>query len=254
MGAFSFGKQKTSSNSQSQSQQTASAQQQIFGPQAEALGFAFPQAQRLATQQLGEAGRLAPELSGQLLGQGQSFLGQLDVNNNPFLQGLQQFGQGGGLSAQVDPLINQLGQDISRQLGRDQFTAGQQQSISGNRGGGRQGVAEGILAEGALNTFGREAANLRFGAAQQDQSDQLQALLGGAGVSTGAAGAGLSQLGGQFELGLGALSGQFSPLESLANLLPATVLGSSQSQGTSSSSSRSRGSGFNVAAEGSFFS
>ncbi len=235
MGILDFGASRSSSSSRSQSQGTS--EQHIFGPQADALTFAFPQAQGIAQRQLSEAGELAPQLSGQLLGQAQSFFGQLDVNNNPFLQGLAQFQ--GGLAGQVDPLIDQLGMDINRQLGRDQFSAGQQQSISGNRGGGRHGVAQGILQEGAINAFSREAANLRFGAAQQDQNQQLQALLGGGQISTGAAGAGLSQLGGVFDLGLGGLSGQFSPLESLANLLPATVLGSSQQTASARSSSSS---------------
>ena len=241
---FSGSKSKSKSQSSSASQQSASASQDIFGPQKQALGqFAFPAAQGLATRLAGQAEQLAPQLSGQLGQTGQSFLGQLDVAQNPFLQGLAQFGQGGGLSGQTDQLVDQLGQDIQQQLGRDQFGAGQQQSLSGNRGGGRQGVAEGLLGEAALNTFGRESANLRFGAAQQDQQAQLQALLGGANASTAAAQGGLSQLGGLFDLGLGGLSGQFSPIESLANLLPATVLSESQSQGTSSSQASGRSSG-----------
>ena len=108
-----------------------------------------------------------------------------------------------------------------------------------------QAQAQQLAAAQALQTGGVATAG-------QDVSSQqalLQAILGGAGGAgglggaevgqqIGAGGTGLEQLGGLFNLGLAPFGAEFSPLQSLAQILgPAILLGSSESSGRGDSSS-----------------
>lgn len=158
----------------------------------------------------GQLGQQA--LAGQTQGQatfGQGLLGRQALGRDPASQALQQqaFGQNPALGQQ----IGQLGTDISRQFSQGLLPQIQAQAIgSGQLGGGRQGVAQGLGIQSALDAFSRGATDLRG----QDIGRQLQAaqslgaLTGGAAQSLG----GLQQqgIGQQIQAGgaLGQLEGQ----------------------------------------------
>lgn len=284
-GAASFGK----SSSQSSSQQSTFADP----AQAPFLSFLRNAAESLANNQQGGLEGLFGLAQG-LGGQGQGF-----INNIGGIQGQLQQGFGGGFGqgqAGIDALtqlsggtglgqeqlqriaggndpavqgqIDALGGDLARQF--SQLLPGiSNQAIGGGQlGGGRQGVAQGLLGQATQDAFGQGAANIRFqdlnrqfGAAGQLQQGQQQAggalgqlggqqALGTAGLNQqGLAQAGALNLGGLgglqdlFNLGFSPFQAQFSPLLSLAEILgPTTVL----SSGTSTGSSKA----FNASASG----
>ena len=201
--------------------------------------------------QFGQAG-------GQGFQQGLDQLGQQAQGQTPALQALQQqaFGQNPVLGQQ----IGQLGQDINRQF--EQMLPGiTSQAVGGGQlGGGRQGVAQGLLGQSAIDAFQRGATDLRGGditrqlqAASQLAGFQGQAAgqlgqLGGQGFlgggqlgQAGQLGAGqlglggLGQLQGQFNLGLSPFAAQFGPLQQLAQIIGSpTVLSQQSSTGKSS--------------------
>lgn len=194
-------------------------------------------------------------------GQGQAGVDALQGiagGTNPSLQALQRqaFGQNPALQQQID----QLGADITRQFQRGISATNIDAVGGGQLGGGRQGVAQGLLGEAATQTFGREAGNLRsddigrqLSAAaqaaglqgqaggqlaglglQQGQGgsqQQLQALLGAGQVDLGQ----LAGLGGIQNLGFEPFAQQLNPALALSSITGApTVL----SQGQSSSKGR----------------
>ena len=240
-------------------------------------------AQALAGNQAGPIQGLFGQAQG-LQGQGQQFLGGLQQTQQqlgqPFAGG---FGQGqagidaltgiaggtdfasqqlqrqaAGQNPQLGAQIGQLGQDITRQFGQLLPGITSQALGGGQLGGGRQGVAQGLLGQSAIDAFQRGATDLRG----QDIGRQLQAAQALGGLQGGAAGqlaglggqqalggaalgqqgqgisgqlglGGLSQLQGQFNLGLSPFQAQFGPLQSLAEILgPATVLSQGQAQST----------------------
>lgn len=106
----------------------------------------------------------------------------------PFIEGLRgaaQYGTGqlGQFASGQNPYLNaqvgQLGEDVGRQF-REQILPGigGQFQGAGQRGSSRQGVAEGLAAQGALDQFTRGATNLRAGAYGQqiDAAGQLAGL------------------------------------------------------------------------------
>jgi len=275
-----FGFDKSSTSSQETSRSFVDPNQQA------SLDFSRQLGQTLATQQ-------GPGLQQQfgvaqgLVGQGQAALGGLgDIGRslqnfqpggfgvggagvealtgiaqgtNPSLQALQRqaFGQNPNLQNQIDL----LGQDITRQFER-QLTGIESQAIGGGQlGGGRQGVAQGLLGEAAQQQFAQEASNLRSddigrqlsAAAQagglqgqaggqlaglglqqglQGSQQQLQGLLGGGQLGLG----GIGALSGIQNLGFEPFAQQLNPALALASIVgPATVL--QESQGTMESSS-----------------
>ena len=171
--------------------------------------------------------------------------------NTPALQALQQ--QALGQNPQLQNQINQLGQDITRQF-EQQLPGITTQAIGGGQlGGGRQGVAQGLLGQSSIDAFQRGATQLR----SDDIGRQLQAagtlggLQGQAAGQQGALGqagflgqgqlqqqgqlgagqlnlAGQQALGSQFNLGLAPFSAQFGPLQSLAQILGSPTVLSQQ--------------------------
>ena len=119
------------------------------------------------------------QLSGRanrLVGQGQQALQQ----NSGFLGGLQQSAQFGQqalqqFAQQENPYLNsqigQLGQDIGRNF-REQILPGIGGDFqgAGQRGSSRQGVAEGLAAQGAQDAFAQGAGDLRFQGYQGQQA------------------------------------------------------------------------------------
>ena len=274
-GALGFGK----SSSQSTSQQSTFADP----AQAPFLDFLRNAATSLAGNQQGGLEGLFGLAQG-LGGQGQGFLNNLTGIQSNLQQGFEGgFGQGqggidaltqlsqgqglgqgqlqriaGGNDPAVQGQIDALGGDLARQF--SQLLPGiESQAIGGGQlGGGRQGVAQGLLGQATQDAFGRGAADIRFqdlnrqfGAAGQLQQGQLgaggalgqlggQQALGTAALNQqglGQAGqlnlGGLESLLGQFNLGLQPFLAQFSPLMSLAEILgPTTVLSQGTSQGS----------------------
>ncbi len=280
----------------SKSKSQSSSEQSTFVDEAQAP---FLQALRqaglnLSEQQQGQIGQLFGLGSG-LSAQGQGFLGGLQGTQqqlgqfggagfgqgqggidalagiaggtNPAAQALQQ--QATGQNPFLQQQIGQLGEDVTRQFERGLAATNAQAVGAGQLGGGRQGVAQGLLGEAATQQFARGATQLRsddigrqlqasqsllgaqagagqalggLGLQQQlgNQSSALQGLLGQGQLGLG----GLGQLQGQFNLGLSPFQAQFSPLQSFAQILGGpTVLSQGSSQGTSSAFSVSAGAG-----------
>jgi len=292
-GALGFSKSKSRSGSEQST--FVDPSQQPF------LDFVRAQAQGLQGQQQGQIGSLFGTSQG-LQQQGQEFLGGLQGTQQQLGQGFGGgFGQG---QAGVDALTNfvgqpgqaeqalqqqafgqnpalnqqigQLGQDITRQF-EQQLSGISLEAVGGGQlGGGRQGVAQGLLGQSALDAFSRGATDLRG----QDIGRQLQAAqgLGGLEAQRGQLGGALGQLGGQQELGTAGLNqagqlgagqlglgglqslqgqfnlgfspfeAQFTPLQNLAQIIGGpTVLGSGSSFGRSDAFSAS------ASGEGGFF-
>ena len=248
----------------------AGQQQQQIGPQLGALG------QNLSAQGQGFLGGLQGTqgqlggLGGAGFGQGQAGIDALTgiaQGTSPAAQALQ--AQATGQNPFLNQQIEQLGGDITRQFERG-LTGIESQAIGGGQlGGGRQGVAEGLLGESAQRQFAQGATSLR----SQDIGRQLQAsqaLLGAQGAAGGQLGqlgqqqglgnqqaqlqgllgqgqlglGGLGALQGQFNLGLSPFQAEFSPLQSLAGIIGGpTVLSQGQSQGTASAFSVQAGGG-----------
>lgn len=280
MGSLGFSKSK--------SQATSSESSFVDPAQAPFLQNLRQSATGLQQQQQQQIGQLFG-LSGSLLGQGGSFLGGINQQigqlgqqfgqegqfggaieggfdalsgiaggTNPALQQLQQ--QASGQNPFLQQNIDQLGGDVTRQFERGLAGIAGQAVGAGQLGGGRQGVAEGLLGEAATREFARGSTQLRSeditrqlqasqavlgaqaGAGGQLGAQGLQGLLGQQGLQqAGQLGAGqlglggLGQLGGLFDLGFAPFGAEFSPLQSLAGIIGGpTVLSQGQSQKTSS--------------------
>ena len=277
---MSFGFDKSSSSSQESSKTFVDPNQQA------ALDFSRQLAQNLATGQ-GQGLQNQFGVAEGLVGQGQDLLGQnkqiagglqnfqaggfgqgqggidaltgLSSGSNPSLQALQQQAQ--GINPNLQNQIDLLGADITKQFERGLGGIRSEAVGGGQLGGGRQGVAEGLLGEAAGDQFARGASQLRsddigrqLAAAgqvagiqgqaggqlgqlglQQGQGgsqQQLQALLGAGQTNLG----GISALTGVQNLGFEPFAQQLNPALALSSVVgPATVL--SESQGTSKSSS-----------------
>ncbi len=294
MGSLGFSKSKSQSQSSSQQSSFVDPAQQGF------LQDLRTQAQQLQGDQSGRIGELRG-LSDRLGGIGSGFIDQLQgfqqqlrggvpgidqgavggilgggqagiealtgiaQGTNPALQALQ--AQASGQNPQLQNQIGQLGQDISRdflQQINPGITGGAVQA--GQLGSSRQGVAQGLAQQGALDAFSRGATQLRSddigrqlqasqavlgqqqGAAGQlggFQQGALQAQLGQGGLTqAGILGGGqlglggLGSLQGLFNLGLSPFEAEFSPLQNLAGIVGGpTVLSQGTSQGTGQSSS-----------------
>ncbi len=214
----------------------------------------IPGLQELLTNIPG-AGQFGQE-GGAAFGQGLQNLGDQAQGNTPALQNLLRIA--GGNDPAVQGSIDQLGNDISRTFGQllPQIT---NQAVGGGQlGGGRQGVAEGLLGQSSIDAFQRGATDIRLGdldrqlgasgtlGGLQGQAATGQANLGGQGFlgagglqQAGAAGAGqLGQIGlnalpGQFNLGLAPFSAQFGPLQALSEIIGRpTVLSQQSATGT----------------------
>lgn len=172
----------------------------------------------------------------------------------------------GGATQGIEGVISNLGDDINRQLQRMMGGAGginTSSALAGTLGGGRNQVERGIAQEGALNTFGTQAGNIRAQDFQQAQQRQLAALQSAGGMYGQGAGLDLEALrtgvgatgqalGTQLQQGLGQgqlqtqagalgfapFAGQMSLWEQLANIIgPPNVL--QKSKGKSQSASMS---------------
>jgi len=148
-------------------------------------------------QGLGQTPGLARILQGQAgtaAGGFQTFAGGGQVGQNPFL----------------DQAIQALQQSSNQNLQRNQLPAIRNNAVAaGGLGGSRQGIAEGLAISDLNQTLVNQEAQLRSGQFNQDQQNQLQALinqgniLGGQGAGQGAllAAGGIQQQQAQAEIG-----------------------------------------------------
>ena len=203
-----------------------SASAQVDPKQQPFLDFTRNLGQALVGQNTSLAQNFAGQAGGSLYGFGQQALGQL--GSNPFLSALMQ--QAGGDPALVNQQIGQLQADLGRSFqqevlpGISRYAAG-----VGALGGSRQGVAEGIAAQGFADAFSRGATDIYSADAQR----RLQAGVSGGGLLTQGLLGGLSSLPGLFDVGLSQFTGGMAPLSIYSQILGApTVLNSSTTRST----------------------
>lgn len=255
----SGGKSSSKQSSVSSSEGFGASQSYVNPEQAGYLAQLYGAGSGVAGQQMGTIGADASSIGGSLFDQASNFLrtlGGTGAATGQAAAGLTgfrpDFTAGGAAASGV---VDQLGADIARQLERQTTGAGGIDStaaLAGNLGGGRNQVERGIAQEGALETFGREAGNLRLQAGQSAEAMRLQALgqggqltAAGEQLGAGAAGAGLSQLPDVFNLGLAPYAAQFGPLQALSSLLGSpTVLNSAAERSSSSTVSKGKSKGF----------
>ncbi len=224
----------SASKSESESQsQTAMNKQQMA--QKELL---WSQMQQLAPQQQGrirELGFLADDLGQGMQGMFDS-LGQTAAGTSQATQGLAAMGQVGGGNPYLMQNMDALGAGINKQLGyaNQGLSVGAVQS--GGFGGGRQGVAQGMMIGEGLDAFQQGASSL-LNQSSQRSLDANQAL---GGLQNQAAMGGMQGAGNIFEMGMNPLMAQWLPLQMQSGLLGGNIMDSSS---TSSSSSFSAGGG-----------
>ncbi len=226
-GAFSFGV----GSSTGQSSSVSSGRSFVDPNQQGFLDFLRNAGQNLAGGQAGGLQGLFGQAQG-LFDQGQGF--QQQGVNNQFLSALGQ--QAGGNPELVAAQTAQLGQDIGRFTQQQVLPGIRRDAVgSGGFGGGRQGVAEGIAAQGAQDAFSRGAVGFQ----QADANRSLQAAGVGGGLLGQGAATGLGSLGQQFGLLQAPFQSQFQPLLDLAQILGGpTVLNQQQASSQASNESR----------------
>ena len=151
----------------------------------------------LQTQGLGQVPGLAQALQGQAgtaAGGFNTFASGQQVGQNPFL----------------DQAIAAMQQSANQNFQRNQLPAIRNNAVAaGGLGGSRQGIAEGLAISDLNQTLVNQEAGLRSGQFNQDQSNQLQALinqgniLGGQGAGSAAllGAGGIQQAQNQAEIG-----------------------------------------------------
>ncbi len=160
-------------------------------------------------------------LGGSLQDQGQGFLSTL--GGNKFLGSLGQqarYDQG-----RVDQNIDQLGADLGRQFNQQVMPGIQSEAIGlGGGGGSRQGVAEGIAAQGFADAMQRGSTDIM----NQEVQRNMQAATAGGGLAMQGAMGGLQGMGNVFNMGLNPFMAQFAPFQAMNSIVgPPTVLGKS---------------------------
>jgi len=141
-------------------------------------------------------------------------LGGLVSGDNPFLQQLAQRAEQG--NPFLDQVISQTQGDIGRNFQENILPAiGGAAAGLGQRGGARQGVAEGIAARDAQRLGADAATNLRFQGFGQ-QGNDLRSILAN---QQGALSQTFPALGGQFGLSTAQVSAPFLGLQQLQGLL-----------------------------------
>lgn len=208
--------------------QSSSSSSQFLSPlQAPFLQQLFQGAQQVQQQQQPQISGVAQGLAGQLGQQGQGFLDTL--GGNQFTEQLGQFAQQGNPFVQQQ--ISNFGQDIGQNLGQNILPQIRSGGIAtGQPGGSRAGIAEGLALQGAQRAFGQGVTDLRSNAFNQ----QVGAAQAGGQLAQGGAAAGLGGIGELFNLGLGGFQAEFAPLQNLAAILGSPIL-EGKSKGKSSS-------------------
>jgi hypothetical protein len=215
-----------SSSSASYGYNTSLAQsmQDVWGPQAGGLTGLYNQAGQLQQQQQGQVAGAANQLGQQVQPAGQFGLDQMMQFANPNSQLAQQ---------QTANLADTVGQEFGRTiLPQIQSGAG----LSGNIGGSRQKLAQGVAAGDAARQISQGATD--FFSNAYNQAGQAAGALPGMASSV-------------FNLGMQPFQAAWAPLSSLAGILGGpTVLNRSQALSQGEQSARSTGKqksfGFNL--------
>ena len=177
------------------------------------LDFARNQGMALAKNKTGVAKNFAERRGGELFDFGRESLESLQ--NNSFLDSLQQ--QSGGNPELLQRQTQQLGTDIGRQFNQQILPGIRRDSTAiGALGGSRQGVAEGVAGQGAMDAFSRGATGL---ASADAERGLMAAQTGGQLFAQGGqvAAGGVNDLFGG--VGMGQFTGGFAPLNAFANIL-----------------------------------
>ena len=160
------------------------------------------------------AADMAPGLSGMaemLFSSGTGFLDQLAGGQGADYMASRLSGSG-----LADERIAALGEDISRFMSNEIMPGITSRGVAtGTLGGGRQGVAQGLAAEGAAREFARGATAIR--GEEQAARDSIAAQL--AGLTQAGAGTGLGALPGLFGLGEAGAMAELTPYMALAQIM-----------------------------------
>ncbi len=254
------------SKSRSTSKSQSSSQQQSFvDPQQQPfLQNLRSQAQSLQQSQQAPLGQAAFDLGGQLSQTGQQGITNIGNIQQALGGELPGFGatadaqqalrqQAFGENPELQNQINLLGQDIGQTFQQQILPGIQSEAIgTGQLGGGREGVAQGLASQAALSEFQRGAQTFRseditrqLAAAGQlgqlglGQQAQTGAQLGDAGaLNLGA----LGELQNLFNLGLSPFAAEFGALNNLAGIIgQPTVLQQGAAQATGEAASKGFG-------------
>ena len=214
------------SKSESESQSALNAQQMA---QKEML---WSQANQLAPQQQGmirDLGFLGQDLTGQMQGM-MGGLGQTAAGTSQAMQGIGGMGQVGGGNPYLVQNLDALGAGINKQMGLANQQLGMGAVQSGGFGGGRQGVAQGMLMGEGLDAYQQGAASLLNQSSQQS----LAANQAMAGLQNQAAMSGGQMAQGIYGMAQNPLMSQWLPLQMQSNLLGGNIMDSSASSSSMS--------------------
>lgn len=195
----------------------------------------------IAKGQLDNLNQLWDTASGRIIGQdlgaanNQALGGMLgNLQNNPFQQQMASFANPNNQMAQKQ--IDLLGQNLNKQFSENLLPQiGDQALQGGGLGGTRQGIAQGLAAQGMQQAFSQGAQGILSNAYNQAQ----QAAQFGTDWATRNAATGIAGLGQMQQQ-------QYAPLLALAQIIgnPAILQrGSNMSMGSESSSSQNMGGG-----------
>lgn len=212
--------------------------QSIWGPQAQQLTNLYGQAQGLMGQQQGQVGAAANKFSQQGVQASQAGLNSLQGIAN--MQGpLSQYAQPNSALAQ-----QQLGNataDITQNFQRNimpGITSGA--GLTGNIGGSRQALAQGVAAGDAASAIGKAGTDIY----SNMWNTGAQAAAGLTDAASQAAGMIPSAAQGLYNLGMSPFQAAWAPLTSMAGILggpQALSYGLSQAQSAGEQSQQSKG-------------
>ena len=163
---------------------------------------------------------LGPNLQNQM----QDMLGDLGATSagtSQAMQGLGAMGQVGGGNPYLQQNMDALGAGINRQMENYIMPGIAQGAVqSGGFGGGRQGVAQGLAAQGAQDAYQQGASNLMNQSAQQS----LQANTAMGGLQTQAGLGGLQSADSIFQMGLNPMMAQWLPMQMQRGLIGQNIM------------------------------
>ena len=178
------------------------------------LDFLRNRGQGLASSQMNQIYPFAQQQAGMYGQQGQQFLNTLA--NNPYNETLQ------GLTDPNSPVMQAQKDALAADIGnftREQVLPGiGREAVGvGAYGGTRQGVAEGMAAQGAQRSYQQGVSSL--------YNQIPQTAIAGAGIASQGAGLGLNALPSMFDMAMAPFASAWQPLMAQNNLVgPPTVL------------------------------
>ncbi len=147
-------------------------------------------------------------------------LGQTAAGTSQAMQGLGAQGQVGGGNPYLQQNLDALGAGINKQVGLLNQELGMGAVGAGGLGGGREDVAQGLIGQGALDSYQQGASSLLNQSAQQ--SLQANTALGG--MQTQAGLGGLQGAGSIFQMGMAPEMAQYLPMQMQQGLLGQNIM------------------------------